>query len=451
MTINPNKLLGDPVTSEYTPRYYGGLFQYIMERPWFQYDVVDEMICDPRIVFGLWLIKGPILQQSRFFIDTEDERLKDYLVKIVTRFWRSSASRALKAIEWGFSGSEVLYKIEEGQLVFDVLKDLHSRDCRAVTKKGKLVGILVHNAGRSKGVRTITASNRLFLGGPKALWHIHQRELDPWYGRSRLYGAYIPWWEQWSQGGYRDSRRLWFQKNAFEGGVIYHPPGISRDESNNVVNNKEVARDLIRRKRTGGYLTFPNSTIEGQPEWRYEPPAGNPTPTGLLEYGDSLRDETWEGMGIPAEIARAEGTGSFAGRRVPHQAFFATLQELVQWLMHDFTQQVAEELVRINIPGAKQFEIVPFGLLRDNEQLEAQEGMDQMQGGSPLPPGSEGAQFGFSPNQLCYHFQEVFGDSEAVAKNNGTQVAGKTYNKGDVISKGDLSRFSVEDIIQVTS
>ena len=126
--MDPNQLLGKPLTADYMPHGYWGMFMFARNRPVFSGSVIREMMSDPRVIFGLWLIKGPILSNARFKIETEDEELKKFLITNVTRFWRNSAARALKSVEWGFSASEVMYRVVDGQIHFDILKDLHSLD-----------------------------------------------------------------------------------------------------------------------------------------------------------------------------------------------------------------------------------------------------------------------------------------------------------------------------------
>ena len=369
--VNPDELLGTPITADYMPSGYQGLFLFARNRPPFSLTVIQEMLADPRVIFGLWLIKGPILANSRFFIECEDENVKKFLIKNVTRFWRNSAARALKAIEWGFSGSEVMYRVEEGAIQFDILKDLHSQDCRCITHDGQLVGLTVRNV---PDPHTKQGRHKIFLGTPKGFWHTHWRTHHPWYGLSRLYGAHIPWWEVWSDGGYRDIRRLWFHKNAFEGGTMYHPPGITRTKDNLVISNKDLAREMIEKKRTGGTLTLPNTMGgEGIRSWEYFPPVPNAVPSGLMEYGQSLKEELFEGMGIPPEIFESGGggLGGFSGRQIPEEAFYATLQEMVGWLISDADQQIFRHLVRLNF-GDVPYEIVPFGLTFKAEERENQ-------------------------------------------------------------------------------
>ena len=364
------ELLQEPLTSDYVPfsRHSGFLSHGFRHRPFFSRMHVREMLTDPRVVFGLWLIKGPLISNARFFIKTEDAELKEFCVQAIDRFWRTSAVRALKAIEWGYSGSEVIYEVEKGRVQFKTLRDLDSSDVNVVTTQGKFQGILVRNSRFSSTGGKSRAQHKIFIGGPKAFLHVHQRERNPWYGLSRLFGAFVPWWEQWSDGGYRDIRRLWFYKNAYEGGTMYHPPGITRLNDGTVISNKDLAREMIEKKRTGGVIAFPNTTLSdgATRSWEYDPPRANDIPTGLLEYGTTLRDEILEGMGIPPEViesAGSEGFGSSTGRAIPQMAFFSTLQEVLQWMISDFDSQILRPICKLSFEDP-QYNIVPFSLIK---------------------------------------------------------------------------------------
>lgn len=390
-TPSPNELL-NTITEDYLPRPTRGLFTFLRDRPIFTLHQVLPMMSDPRVIFGLWLIKGPILSNSKFFVKTEDPKIKEYLVNTINRFWRNSAARALTAIEWGFSPHEVLYRTEQGLIHFDTLKELQPLDCRAIVKKGKFVGISVKGS-RTQSQVTEIQNIDTYVGGPKAFWHVHWRDKHPFYGRSRLFAAHLPWWEKWTDGGYRDIRRLFHHKYAFDGGTLYHPTGIYRNEqSGETVPYKDLARRMIEAKKTGGTYTLPNTMNDGVRAWEPVPPNAPPGPTGLEEYGNQLDQEILEGLCVPPEVAQAEGTGAFAGRRIPQQAFFAILQELVQWLISDADVQIFQPLIELNFGiDHAPYEIMPFGLIHDAEQETPgapEDGQDQI--------GPEGQQLSFA-------------------------------------------------------
>jgi hypothetical protein len=165
---------------------------------------------------------------------------------------------------------------------------------------------------------------------------------------------------------------------------------------------------MIEKKRTGGVLTLPNTVgPDGSGRaWEYLPPQGNPVPAGLLDYGDLLKDEVLEGMGIPPEIIQSSGEtgfGSASGRQVPQMAFYSLLLELKHWLVLDFDAHVLRYLVTLNF-GNVPYEIISKSLMEDkvepnpNDPYAGQNPLDQMEAtsepqldeqGNPIVPPEE--------------------------------------------------------------
>ena len=126
---NAEHLLGEAITQDYLRASWGWYYTF-RKAPPFSLTAALEMLTDPRINLGLWLIKGPILSKTRFFVDCDNPDVKEFLKTQITRFWRMSSVKAMKAIEWGYGCSEAMYKVAGGLIHFDMLKDLHSLDCR---------------------------------------------------------------------------------------------------------------------------------------------------------------------------------------------------------------------------------------------------------------------------------------------------------------------------------
>ena len=387
--VNPNDLLKTKV-QDYIPNTYSGYWFFHRHRPIFTQFTIREMMVDPRVNFGLWLIKGPMLAKAKFAVESENEEVKEFVVEMINEFWLNGAVQALKAIEWGYSGNETLYRQDEktGRITYCGLKDFESPSVKIVTKHGQRVGLIVDNF---QTVR-MEPGKAVYLGGPKAFHHVHWRHLHPYYGRSRLVGAHIPWNEIWSEGGFRDIRRMWFYKNAFEGGTMYHPMGYAKTPEGRLIHYQDIAQNLIEKKRTGATMTLPSDTDQrGNRKWEYQEAKGNTIPAGLFDYGESLRIEILEAMGIPYEVIEAsgnEGFGSSSGREIPETAFYAILQEELNWLIYDFVEQIARPLIQINAslglipydtfkvmahpldsdPGAMEYDEMDNSMIRQNEQ-----------------------------------------------------------------------------------
>jgi hypothetical protein len=397
----PEDLLKQSPAIDYEPRGYYGVSMIGQNKPPFTPSVIMAMLTDPRVIYGLWLIKGPILSNAHIAVKCDNEIVRKFLVDLINRFWSNSAVRALKGIDWGYSAAEVKYREVDGYVQFDELNDFYSPDVRVVAHNGEPVGVYVKSGQDSK---------EFYLGAPKVMMHVHWRERNKWYGLSRLYGAHVPWYEIWSDGGFRDIRRLWYYKNSYEGGTMRHPVGFTRGINGEMKNNRDVARELVEKKRAGGVLTIPNTPAgdQGGFAWEYEPPTAAAPPQGLIEYGKDLKDEILEAIGIPPEVISSggdQGFGSSTGRQVPQMAFYSTLQELFQWLVYDLDYWIARPLVEINFGPGIQYELNLFKLWEDvnnggntfsPENFNGNQFQDENQ--RALPPNQQKQEFSMSLN-----------------------------------------------------
>jgi len=356
-------------TADYMPTAYWSGFHPYRRFPGFSLGVVLAMLTDPRVLLGLGIIKGVLLTKMKIRIDCDSQPVQDFLQRQLTRFLSRDAPIALKAVEWGYSCSEVFYKIIDGQLHYWGLRDLHPMDCRCLVAAGKVIGARIR--GLKRGSATdYHRSDPLLV--PKIFWHVQSRDFHPWYGRSRLFGAFIPWNETWSDGGFRDIRRLWFYKYAYDGGIGYHPPGTTRiAETGQEISNRDLMREIMEKRRTGGIVVLPDNPEGGKRLWEILPPTPMPLPSGLMEYGEQLRVEILEGMGIPPEVVQAAQVGSgYSGRRVPEEAFYCSLQQNANELINDLDQQVLRFLVRFNFKTDVPYELTVYGLLAEEETPE---------------------------------------------------------------------------------
>lgn len=393
MPLQPSDLLRPPITAEYEPPDLALSAHFFHpNRPLFTLWHVDAMLTDPRVRFGLDLLRGPIIADSHFVVHSKNAILKRFLEDQLNRFKRTSLGIALRYMDYGFLGCEVIYRYIDNLVQFDRLKFLHPHNTRVVTVKGNIVGMDVSRVG--------TQTTTVYVGKPKSIWFTHARDNHAFYGRSRLRGAFLAWNEIWSDHGYRDQRRMWFYKNAFAGPKVGYPPGAtpSEIEGEPPLDHRVIAQQMVDMMVSGTGVTYPVVGVGETGGWIIEDAKPIPIPEGLLEYGDSLNDEIWEGMGIPPEVARAEGTGAFAGRRVPQQAFYSVLQEIVQDLVTDFDEQVLNALVKLNFGVGESYEIECFGLMQT--QTEGEGDIPQPFGQQSQQPGAQQPQQGAAMSLL---------------------------------------------------
>jgi hypothetical protein len=378
-------LVGKPKTAGYAPSVMWSMWQTSNRTPPFHIMRVPWMLIDPRLQFGLYLIKGPIAAKSKIFVKCDNPEAKAYIVKALCRFWQNSLMRALEAVQWGFSASEVVdRRAPDGTIEFHGLKSLYPLDVTAIENitEGTITGVRVGNMPGGK-IATLRA--------PHFFWHVHGREHSPIFGLSRFFPAWKTFLEKWDSGGYRDIRRLFYYKNAFSSGQIWHPDTDLPTSGGGFISAQQYAQQLLEQARTGGSMTFPNAStiVNGQQDWIYQPPSAVPPPPGMDSYGDRLDDELFEALGIPGEIANAQGTGAFAGRVVPKEAFMASEQELLNWLLCDIKDQILDPRVSYNF-GPTEYELQPYSMLQEEDEEEnvGNVALQQAQQGGGDPDGT---------------------------------------------------------------
>lgn len=364
-------------TKDYSPEIAGDFFAYSSRLPIFTRQWIPYMERNPAVRLALAAIKGSIVAKARFFVQCQNLQVKKFVADTINRYWSYGIETTLQSIECGYAGSEVLYRAKGSELHYDQLRACHFRDVRPAVKEGYKVGMwLIRNIQGREVDRD--SNNYLYIGGMKCLWTVHQREVSRWYGRSKLFGAFEPWWDHYSDGGARDIRRLFYHKYAFNGDILYFPTQTlptpntgAGDES--LESNKSKARRMVNQRRTGGTLIFPNTKdpISGKYDWELIEATGGPPAVNINEYPIQLRSEIFDGMEVPLEAVESVESGlGQGGRDISNDGFLSTLQIIVNFLIHDFVEQVIRELVALNFSEelAQSFEVIPYGLAHNREE-----------------------------------------------------------------------------------
>ena len=289
------------------PSIFGGGWaaRTIDDRPLFTWLQADRMRRDPQIDFGLRIIRTPIYGAT-WDVKSKRTEVAEFVHKTLMRFWQRCLRKCFRFYEYGVSVGEISHKLEGGLIQLDRLDDFHPRDTRPLEflrgpKQGELAGVRLRNVQHEGAVNVLP---------PHCWWLAGETEYGCLYGRPRLAGAYEPWLEKRGRNGATDSRRLWYRKCAFRGGVMRHPPGSTDfgDETGSVLrSNQDVAREICEKFENGGILALLNTTDDkGNFLWAYEPPASHPDVAGLREYPKDLDREILIGLGMDRKRIKKE-------------------------------------------------------------------------------------------------------------------------------------------------
>lgn len=316
-------------------------------RPPFHRWWVDQMLASPKIQQGLKVIKGPLVTKGKYEVTTENTEVKEMVSKLVDRFMLLAAENALEAVEWGYSTNELIYDYDPGT------KDLNLYDVQRY--KPTETTLLV---GKNKNVAGFRVNpKKIEILRPKSFHFVHNKQHNRFFGLSALYGAFMPWLEEWAIGGLQDIKKLWFAKNCYTSGVLYFPPGKTVREGVEIPNHA-LAQEIANKMATGHIITIQldsgSATAMGETpkaSWYFEPSNVNNVPGGLLEAIETSKRDQLEGMGILTEVVGGEGGGfgSSTGRSIPVDMFHTTLQNILNQLIWEVNRQYIIPLLQINL------------------------------------------------------------------------------------------------------
>lgn len=303
------------------------------------------------------MLKAP-LYTLEWVVKCKNNEVAKFIDKTLKAFWKPHLPKVLRAMEYGYSGGEMIFELKDNKVCFKALKEFHPRDLRVLTIGHEFVGFRVKNI-QSQGMGQVD------LFPPKGMWFAVNREFGGWYGRSYLINIWDSWFEKRSKDGAIDIRRLWFYKNAFHGGIIRHPHKDYVMPDGTVYSAREMAREQGEKLKTGGVIAFPSTKDErGNYQWDWTPPSILGNAQEIREYPKDLDNEISRGMGIPDSVLTdSPGSGSYAGRKVPERAFYVGLEQIVAELMLGLRIQLLDPLIKLNFEGEHEYDIITKPLI----------------------------------------------------------------------------------------
>jgi hypothetical protein len=365
-------------------------FQHPTDLPPFTFSVIRAMLMDEGIRLNFATRSAPLYGlefgweengQWQEGVKCRDQAVSEYIYRQIQRIWKTFLPEIIRAQIWGWSAGEVTIKLSEdtGLVEINEMLSRHPMDCK-----------LLKNGCERWGVRIerVTGGS-VDLPFPYSWFHSYGAEDGEDYGTSAAYGAYSPWADKWLNGGAKDVRRLFMHKDAYGGADLGYPEGETFIQGQETpVPNRDIARNIVEQLRAGGVTTRPSERDEnGNEKWPLTRASVASNPQHILQYPQDLDAEIRHGMEICDDVINSDATGAWAGKKIPMQAFYATLDVWAVRLLKDICKQLIDPLLVMNFGKVLEYE-TPFKPLAKQAMEQQGEG----DGGDPNAGAMDGMQ-----------------------------------------------------------
>lgn len=384
---NGSHLLGRPLTGGYRRQSMPFVVGAPIFGAWgsFHLGWVDLMKQDYQIELCLGYRKTP-LSSAKFQVHCQDAEEKAYVEATYQRFWRKSLHVATRCYEYGYSPSEVLWKLKHGRILFDRLKAIHPTDATPWTIQGQLAAVEVRIAqgGVGSGGSVKLPGATTAMPG-KGFWIAHNADWNPWWGHSVLTACWLPWRMKTMPGGLQETLFLGAYKHAISATEIRHPQGTTETEDEPAgVNYQDIAMQMGEQIKNGAILAVPSEhhpqELGGGPKWELKQSEMKMNFAPILEYADLLDKWIQRGAGIPDEVITFDqAAGSRARTSIAVGEFYDMAEQSLHHIMEAVDEQLVRPATRLNgYSGDYMVEALP--LLQPEEQGAQQQGMPPEEG-----------------------------------------------------------------------
>jgi 2'-5' RNA ligase len=370
-----------------TAAWYGWSSAALDGAPVFTWLDVPRMLRDPHVRFLEKMWRAPF-QKVKWRVKAESEPVAKFVDTTLRRFWRRSLPKLLsRYFRFGYApgGAEFcaprnLWRLERVRAIEP--PDAAPRVWARGPNEGQPAGYTL-NAGEA--LTPGTGAGARWVGPPHAFWFAGHADLTPWHDTPPISGLFDPWLEKRGRNGAIHSRKLWFRKAAWRGGMMYHPPGetnVGTDEDPQMRDNQDIARESLDYMESGSVLTLENELLQdGTKAWEYKEAQALSDVAGVREYPQDLDREMSTGAGIPPEVLEASEVGSgWSGRLIPLLGYLGTVDELAG-LVVESADQWLRPLVGVNFGRKSWYEVEPLSLVDEMQQQQGKGG-----GGAPQNP-----------------------------------------------------------------
>jgi hypothetical protein len=327
--------------------------------PAFTLEVVEAMRFDPQIRIGLGARNGLLLSAQAKAV-ASDERVQRFVQAQWDHLWRTAAHVLMRAKLYGYLPVELTYREEQGgefagYYVLDRVRDHAPRRARLLLREGEIAGFRLD--ADTKRERDVLA--------PLGLVCTYDAEFGNPYGTPLLERAYAPWFEKWMHGGAKKLLRMRMLKDAYIGDIFWYPPDRQLQlASGETVAWRDVAREMIEARQSGGAMTLPLLyDKDGRKLVDYTPPHDLGGASGIMSWKHDLDLEIWKALEVPPEVIEAAKVGSgWSGRSVPLMIALAAVQSEFAELVRCVDRDMLRGLVAINFGHGVHYELHPIPL-----------------------------------------------------------------------------------------
>lgn len=338
--------------------------------PPFNLHVADMMRYDPQVRIGLGARNG-LLMSAEVEVTGEQTEMVRFVQAQWERIWSTAGHQLLRAKLFGFQPFEVAYRLADrgefaGLVEFQQLLDRPPGSVRLLVSGEEPVGFVLKPSSGATSAANGSSRGETSLLAPRALVATFDAECGNPYGCALLARAYPAWYEKWMEGGVKQTMRLRMLKDAYIGDIFWYPPDRKVQlPDGKEVSWRDIARDVIESRMSGGTLTLPLVRDKnGHKLIDYSPPQGVTGITSIFMWKKDVDLEIWKALEVPPEIIQAASTGSgFSGRWIPFVVALSACHMELAELLRCVDRDILRPLTRLNFAAEPRYDIRPKSLV----------------------------------------------------------------------------------------
>jgi hypothetical protein len=313
-------------------------------------NVLDTMRRDYQVALGMAIVKFPISNLG-FTVDCNNDVIKGAVELMMGSIWSKTLKNILLSLDYGFTAFEKVWERKRFDVDPGINKHkLIGRNFIWLTKLKSLypttIGINLDDLNNFSGVTQHGAGRDIFLNQQKSMVYTYQEEFGNYFGRSRLVGAYEPWY--WKIICTQFVLR-YLERHSIPPYIVSYPLG-QVNTSKGKVSAAEMAEGMMRGISSYGNAMIPSETKDGEKKWdikQLDQGSSNmPTPMDILAGWDKA---ILRGLLLPDKDSVSGLTPEIAT-----EIFISTLQDVLTTAQAQINAEIIEPFVAWNFSKYEQ-------------------------------------------------------------------------------------------------